>query len=603
MCAIFGIYGDYNPKVVYKMASCQISRGPDKTSYYFNKKNKICLGMNRLAVIDKRFGNQPMLSHDKKIQTIFNGTIYNFKDIKKYLEKKSIFFKTNSDTELLVNAYSYWGNKCFNYLDGMWAAAFYNLKNNSLTLSRDYLGQKPLFYVKDKNKLVFSSQIEGIFKYKNNFKISKRNFELYYRFSHLPAPFTIYKNIHKLKPGEILTIRGQKVKKKIFWDISNGPDYNFLFKKTLKANVKEKFSNNLKNYLISDKKPLIALSSGKDSQIINNITKKLKKTSSITIGFKNISFDESKIIKKTNKSLIKIMDKKKALRIFDNLKKKLVFFNGDGSFIPTYYLFTEIKKKTNVSLSGDGGDEVFFGYITFRAFYILALIKLIFPTFLLKFLKKIVKFRSFSNSYLGTKKKINLFINNLDKDLFIVNSYWLNDYSDNDIQKLTGHKRNHSIIIYIKKLFKKHSLLRFAQIYYFKFYLPMILEKVDHASMLNSVENRSPFLNKDLLNFTLNYDPKKNFDFFEEKKLMKNIFKDSLETKFKNIKKHGFSFPKNLILKNQKFVYRVIDNDLLLNKRIFYKKYDKYLKSNMHESFIWNELMLNISRQNLEKNG
>ena len=191
----------------------------------------------------------------------------------------------------------------------------------------------------------------------------------------------------------------------------------------------------------------------------------------------------------------------------------------------------------------------------------------------------------------------------MDKDLFIVNSYWLNDYSENEIHKLTGNRGNHSIIIYIKKLFKKHSKLRFAQIYYFKFYLPMILEKVDHASMLNSVENRSPFLNKDLLNFTLNYDPKKNFNIFEEKKLMKNIFKDSLDAKFKKIKKHGFSFPKNLILRNQKFVHKIIDNNLLLNKSVFYEKYDKYLKSNMHENFIWNELILNISRQNLEKNG
>ena len=433
--------------------------------------------------------------------------------------------------------------------------------------------------------------------------ISKKNFELYYRFAHLPSPFTIYKDIYKLKPAEILTFGHQKIKKRIFWDISNGPDYNFLFKRTFKSNIKEKFTNNLKNYLISDKKPLIALSSGKDSQIINHITKKLKKISSITIGFKNISFDESKFIKKTDKSYVKIMDKRKATSIFNNLRKKLVFFNGDGSFIPTYYLFNEIKKKTNVSLSGDGGDEVFFGYITFRVFYILALIKLVLPSFLLRFLKKILKIKSFSNSYLSTKKKIGLFINNLDKDLFIVNSHWLNDYSDDEIQKITGYKGNHSVIVYIKKLFKKHSILRFAQIYYFKFYLPMILEKVDHASMLNNVENRSPFLNKDLLNFTLNYDPKKNFNLFEEKKLMKNIFKNSLDAKFKKIKKHGFSFPKNLILKNKKYIFEIIDNNLLLNKDIFYNKYEKYLESNMHESFIWNELMLNISRQNLEKNG
>lgn len=105
MCAIFGIYGEYNHKIVNSMAQCQKYRGPDKTSYYFNKKNKISIGMNRLAVIDKKNGNQPMISYDKKILTVFNGAIYNFKEIKKFLEKKSINFKTNSDTEVLVNSF------------------------------------------------------------------------------------------------------------------------------------------------------------------------------------------------------------------------------------------------------------------------------------------------------------------------------------------------------------------------------------------------------------------------------------------------------------------------------------------------------------------
>ena len=151
MCAIFGIFGEYNPRTVRKMARCQLSRGPDKTSFYFNKKKKVSLGMNRLAVIDKKNGKQPMISYDKKILTIFNGTIYNFKEIKKFLKSKSIEFNTNSDTELLTNSYAYWGDKCFNYFDGMWAAAFYDIEKNNLSLSRDYLGQKPLYYSKDKN--------------------------------------------------------------------------------------------------------------------------------------------------------------------------------------------------------------------------------------------------------------------------------------------------------------------------------------------------------------------------------------------------------------------------------------------------------------------
>lgn len=604
MCAIFGIFGEYNVQTVHQMAKSQLSRGPDKTSFYFDKKKKVSFGMNRLAVIDKKNGNQPMISYDKRILTIFNGTIYNFNEIKKFLERKSIIFKTCSDTEVLVNAFSFWGDKCFNYFDGMWAAAFYDFRLNKVTLSRDYLGQKPLYYYRNKNKLIFSSQINGIFKYQNDFEISKQNLNLYYQFSHIPAPYTPYKKINQLIPGEIITI-AKKFNKKIFWDIAKGPNYNIFFKPQKKENVKATFDNNLKNYLISDKKSIVALSSGKDSQILNQSLKKIKKTKehqTFTIGFKDKTFDESKDIKKNRNSKIVILNKDKIIKLFNTLKKKLIFFNGDGSILPTFFLFNEIKKKTNVSLTGDGGDEVFFGYITFRAFYILSIIKKIIPKFLLKFIKNLFSINSYSNEYLGIKKKIYLFLNHLDKELFLVNAYWLNDFDENEIKKITYTTNDHRLLKKIKKLFENISRLRFSQIYYFKFYLPMILEKIDYASMINSVENRAPFLNKDLVNFSIDYDAKKNFNFFVEKKLMTNIFNDRLANVYKKIKKHGFSFQKDIILKNKKLITNTLDSTLLTNKDYFIEKYKNYLKTNKFENYIWNELILNISRQNLEKN-
>lgn len=604
MCAIFGIFGEYNPKIIKEMSLCQVDRGPDSTGLYFNKKKKISLGMNRLSVIDVKNGVQPMTSFDKRILTIFNGTIYNFKEIKKYLVKRSIPFRTNSDTEVLVNAFSFWGEKCFNYFDGMWAVAFYDFKLNSITLSRDYLGQKPLFYYKNKNKLIFSSQIEGIFKYKSNFEISKQNLNLYYQFSHIPAPYTAYKNVNQLIPGQIITM-GKKFQKKIYWDIEKGADYNIFFKPQKKESVEATFDNNLKNYLISDKQSILALSSGKDSQILNESLKRIGKSTihpTITIGFEERTFDESKYLKNIKGLEVKILNKNKALKIFKLLKKKLIFFNGDGSILPTYFLFNEIKKKTNVSLTGDGGDEVFFGYITFRAFYILSVIKKIIPKIFLKIIKDIFGNINYSNEYLNNKKKIYLFLKHLDKELFLVNSYWLNDLDNNEIKKITDTKNNHKLLKKIKKIYINNSILKFVQIYYFKFYLPMILEKIDYASMSNSVENRAPYLNKDLLNFTLNYDVKKNFSLINEKKLMKDIFRNSLQKRFRNIKKHGFAFPKSLILKDNKLVKKIIKDRFLTKKNFFYKRYNEYLKNNLNENFLWNELILNISRQNLEKN-
>ena len=127
MCGIFGIIGKSDIGLLKKMSKCQLYRGPDNQTFFNDKNHKISLGMNRLAVIDKKNGNQPMFSHDGRHLLIFNGAIYNFLELRRYLEKK-IHFKTNSDTEVLVNSFNYWGKKCFAYFDGMWAVAIYDFK-------------------------------------------------------------------------------------------------------------------------------------------------------------------------------------------------------------------------------------------------------------------------------------------------------------------------------------------------------------------------------------------------------------------------------------------------------------------------------------------
>ena len=267
MCAIFGIIGQSDIGLLKKMSKCQLYRGPDNQTFFTNKKFKISFGMNRLEVIDKKNGSQPMFSHDGRHLIIFNGTIYNFLEIKNFLEKK-INFKTNSDTEVLVNSFNYWGNKCFNYFDGMWAVAIYDFKKKTTFLSRDYVGQKPLFYNNKKDKLIFSSQINGIFKVEKNFEFSRKNTSEYFKFNHYPAPLTAYKNLLQVSPGEILEFRNNNIYKKIYWNIERGGNYNFFFKKKNSDSIESLFFKIIKNFSIADEKVGLCLSSGLDSQII-----------------------------------------------------------------------------------------------------------------------------------------------------------------------------------------------------------------------------------------------------------------------------------------------------------------------------------------------
>jgi asparagine synthase (glutamine-hydrolysing) len=607
MCAIFGIIGEANPSLLKKMSSCQIYRGPDRQNFLTDKKNNFSIGMNRLSVIDRIKGTQPMYSHDGRHVIVFNGTIYNFNEIKKFLITKKINFKTNSDTEVLINAYNYWGKKSFNYFDGMWALAIYDFKKKKLILSRDYVGQKPLFYYREKNKIIFSSQINGIFQYRKDFQVSKKNYEEYLRFNYFPAPVTLYKDIQQVCPGENIEFSEKKFIKTNYWKVENGADYNLFFKPIKKEDIVKKFSRSIKNFLIADKKVGLTLSAGIDSNLIKMIMLKLKnKIFSFTIGFNENSYDEAKFVKKNkyNFNKKKILNERNFIKTFNKIKKNIYFPFGDSSVVPTYELFNLVKKKTNVVLGGDGGDEIFFGYISFKAFYIVNIVKKIFPNLFLRIIKMPFAGIKITTEYMGIQKKIKLFFKYLDKELFMMNNYWISNFDNEDVKQYFKKKtyRNSFHIKKVHKLFKKNSnKMRFVQLFYIKYFLPTILMKVDYSSMLNSVESRSPYLTKDLLNFSLNISTKKNFSLFKNRKLMCDIFSEFIKNYIK-IKKHGFAFNKNIILKNQQLLLKKIDNNYMLNPAFFYDKYRKYLNGNYdYEQYLWNEILLNFSRQNLEQ--
>ena len=606
MCGIFGIIGKSDIGLLKKMSKCQLYRGPDNQTFFTDKNHKISLGMNRLAVIDKKNGNQPMFSHDGRHLLIFNGAIYNFLELRRYLEKK-IHFKTDSDTEVLINSFNYWGKKCFAYFDGMWAVAVYDFKKKTTFLSRDYVGQKPLFYNHEENNLIFSSQINGIFQVKKQFEFSKKNTLEYFKFNHYPAPLTGYKNLLQVSPGEILEFRGKKISKQNYWQIENGGNYNLFFKRSHTDSIKELFFNIIKRFSIADEKVGLCLSSGLDSQLIRvNLEKIFKKIKSFTIGFKDKTYDESRFIRSSlkNKNYKKVLSKKDYKIIFNKIKKEIYFPFGDASLLPTYKVFNLVKTQTNVTITGDGGDELFFGYLAFKGFYIMEKIKLIFPIFILRIFKFFFGNLKISDKYLDNKKKISYFFKHIDKKNYEALVFWISNFDKSEEKNycrsnIPSKSKNLDLI---KKLYQKYSdKMKFSQIYFFKYYLPVILLKADFSSMLNSVESRAPYLSKDLVNYSLDLPTKKNFSLFSQRSLMKKIF----NTDFKEInekKKHGFAFNKREILKDKSFIYKNIKKKFMINNEYFNKNYNFYLNGNMNcEQYLWNEVMLNLSRQNLEK--
>ena len=611
MCAIFGTIGKAKLELIKEISQKQIFRGPDEQNFFVSEDNFVSLGNNRLSVIDKKKGNQPMLSSDRRFVTVFNGCIYNFDEIKKFLEKKNINFYTNSDTEVVANSFQHFGIKSFNYFDGMWAIAIYDQLKKEIILSRDYVGQKPLYYSKNSEYFLFSSQVEGIFLDKEiSPKVSKSNLKKYFAYSHIPAPFTLFENIYQLEPGENIIVNSKdlKITKKKYWDLKDGPDYNVFFDKIDSSNFRETFNKIVHQHSVADMNPAISLSGGVDSYIVMEYLSKIKKDfTSFTLGFSNKTFDEAlhvKNIKKEFKKEIFYTDSDDMKSNFLELSKFISDPIGDSSILPTYIVHKNIKKYTNVSLGGDGGDEAFFGYITFDAFNIAIVIKKFIPKFIFNILNKIANLTKISYDYLPFSSRARRFFSSINlKNEHLLPS-WMGCLKINDISNLFGEKINENdFYANSNNIFSSNSsLMKNSQLYHYYFYLPMILKKVDQASMFNSVESRSPFLSKKVINFSLDQSVHNLYKLFNKKYFMKKIFtKDVPKNIFKR-KKHGFAFPKESLLRDKKLIEKLLDYNILTNKDFFNTKYKNFLEKREDCSqYIWNELILNLSLQNYYK--
>ena len=605
MCAIFGIIGENNFDLIKRMSKVQEYRGPDSQNFYFDEKNLINLGNNRLSIIDIEKGIQPMKSYNEECIIVFNGTIFNHKEIKKFLIQKGLKFKTNSDTEVFVNGYSFWNDKMFNYIDGMWAVAIYDLKKKEIILSRDYLGQKPLFYEIQKNKILFSSQLLGIIQDKKiEREINYDGIKKFHFSSFLQAPHSIYKSIKQLQPGEIvkINIKNLEVKKKIFWDLNKGPDHNQFFQDN-EESFSLKFEEIIRNYSISDIEPAGLLSSGLDSFLVNKyLTNNNPRFKTFTLSFKNKSFDESKNFNKEfdifNKN-ISTLDEDKIFKNTKCILKNLDHLCGDSSIVPTFTLIKDIKKHSKVLLSGDGGDEAFMGYIIFKALYGAKKLKF-FPSFFLNFLKNLTSYLPINYSYLSTSFRIKKFFLNINSEVNNLTPLWMSPLKVDDYNILFEENFSEETLCRDFNKLSPHYLKN-AQLYFYNFYLPYsVLFKTDFASMLNSVEYRSPLLSKNVINLSLEQNTKKIFSFIKQKKFMIDLFQNQIPSSVRKIPKHGIAFPKNSVI-SKNFIDEILIEKYLMNKKFFFKKLENYINQKEDCSqYLWNEIVYTNVINNVE---
>lgn len=370
MCGING-FNFRDQALIEAMVKKTHHRGPDDSGIFID--DNLSLGHNRLSIIDlSQAGHQPMISPDNNLVIIFNGEIYNFLEIKKELEHKGYIFKSKTDTEVILLGFKAWGTKIFEKLNGIFALAIWDKKNEILYLARDPYGVKPLYYFWKDNKFIFSSEIKSILEYPVNRELSIDALNIYFRFLYIPAPLTAFKNIYKLPAGKFLVLKNNHIEIKEYYNLELGRQYTDY--QEARSDLRDVFDQAVKSQLISDRPLGLFLSGGFDSTAILGSMQKhsSQPVKTFTVGFQtDIDYDkynaDAVLAKKTSAYYqtdhhqIDIS----AQDVIDNFAQVAYQMDDLASnhiHVANYLLAKFAKQKVDVVLGGDGGDELFAGY-------------------------------------------------------------------------------------------------------------------------------------------------------------------------------------------------------------------------------------------------
>ena len=374
MCGITGIavFGNH-PAPTYdrlqRMCDSLIHRGPDEKG--MDIRDGVAFGMRRLSIIDLSGGSQPIFNESGTVRTVFNGEIYNFRELRRDLKQRGHVFTTNSDTEVIVHAYEEYGSNFPRHLNGMFAFALHDSAKRKLLLARDHVGIKPLYYSFSHRWLVWGSEIKAILAA----RMVERQLDLdalgeFLAWEYIPGPRTLFKAIRKLEPGHMVEIDLGRpfCTPKAFWDIPSESHDQSKSAGNWEEEVNWKIKECVQRQLVSDVPLGAFLSGGVDSSLV---VSHMGRAKTFSIGFDDPSYNELNWARKVADHLgVDHLDdiiKPDVAALFDHLMHFMDDPIGDFSIFPTYLVSRHARKHVTVALSGDGGDELFGGYETYLA--------------------------------------------------------------------------------------------------------------------------------------------------------------------------------------------------------------------------------------------
>jgi len=555
MCGIAGIYnygsGERADRgLLQRMNDLLAHRGPDDEGFFVE--GPIGLAMRRLAIIDVPSGRQPMSNEDGSVHLVFNGEIYNFQILRQELAARGVRFMTNSDTEVILRLYETDGIDCVKRLRGMFAFAVWDGPRQRLMIARDRFGKKPLVYVHSNGRFAWASEIRSLLEMPDVSKdIDPEAVDMYLGLQYIPSPLTIFKSVRKLPPAHVLVIEKGRTRIERYWALSTEPSSARCSVEEAKHMIREEFEESTRLRMVSDVPLGAFLSGGIDSTLVVGMMSRLspRPVKTFAIGFEEDEYSELPYAREAARFFktdhTEFIVKPQMADILPKLAWHYGEPFGDSSALPSYYLARETRKHVTVALTGDGGDEAFGGYNRYAAMKLAGQLDWA-PLSLRRSLSALGKFfprkgRRFLQDVLAAPAAARYFnlvgiFSEQDKN---------NIYAPGFLGQLAGLSRS---INYLNSFFEQSKRLDLVnQMLYVDLasYLPeCLMAKADIATMANSLEARSPFLDHELIErvFALSGDWKIK-GMRSTKWILKESLRDLLPGSIAHRSKMGFGIP------------------------------------------------------------
>ena len=624
MCGICGIINNSSVgiegRVIKTMCSKMKYRGPDTEGVYISNSQSVNVGLGhrRLSIIDlSTNANQPMVNESADVYLTINGEIYNYKLLREDLKNKGHRFKSNTDSEVALHLYEEMGEEFVKYLRGAFAFAIWDSRTQKLILGRDRVGKKPLLYSNTPGGFCFASDFQAILS-SNLIKkqINPEAIHYYLSLGYVPAPLTIYKNVFKLLPAQMLVLKGGQINKQIYWDLNYAPKLN-LSLRDAEDQLVEKLKEAVSLRLYSDVPLGVFLSGGVDSSTIVALMAQVaeRQIKTFSIGFGDPDFDElehaRRVAKLFNTDHHEFVVNPDALEVLPILVENYGEPYADSSCIPSYYVSKMARQHVTVALNGDGGDESFAGYERYQAVYLSEVYNRIPEVIRKAATAALLALLPDSLNFKNTPRRIRRFLQHAGMPFYSRYLHWVRMLSDRQKEGLYSQAFHAKVRLYdpverLKEFSKENLPMELLdRLLYMDIKTNLandLVVKMDVATMSNSLEARSPFLDQEVMEFCASLPVKFKMRNLVKKYLLKRVASKLIPLKNIRRKKMGFGVPVGYWMRNQlkSYVHSVLLSEKAKNRGYFKKEaLEAYVKAHTagskdHSFGLWSLLMLEL---------